>query len=310
MSVSRMFEMLYILLERDRVTAAELARRLEVSVRTVYRDAQALCEAGVPLYAERGRDGGLSILPGCKLSRALLTEQERSGVLSALRAMQQTGADDGQTLRRLSAFWGGDAPDWVRIDLADWSGKQDALIGTIKAAILGRQRLGFDYCGESGSPSSREVCPFTLWFKGRSWYLLAYCLSREAMRTFKLSRIRRVKPLEGGFPEQAYAAHRAYAPEIIADSTPLVPLTLRVDGCMAFRVLDDFLEEEITRLPDGSFLIRTAFPPGGWVISLVLSNGGHAEVLEPAKTREAAIWALRGALARYGEGNSSQNEKT
>ena len=62
MSVSRLFEMLYILLERDRVTAAELSRRLEVSVRTVYRDAQSLCEAGVPLYAERGRDGAVYCL--------------------------------------------------------------------------------------------------------------------------------------------------------------------------------------------------------------------------------------------------------
>ena len=310
MSVSRLFEMLYILLERDRVTAAELSRRLEVSVRTVYRDAQSLCEAGVPLYAERGRDGGLSILPGCKLSRALLTDQERSGVLAALRAMQQTGADDGQTLRRLSAFWGGDAPDWVRIDLADWSGKQDALIGTIKAAILGRQRLGFDYCGESGVSSAREVCPFTLWFKGHSWYLLAYCLSREAMRTFKLSRIRRIQLLDGDFPGQAFAAHQAYASETGADSTPLMPLVLRVDGCMAFRVLDDFREEEITRMPDGSFLIQTAFPPGSWTVSFILGYGGHAEVLAPAQTREAVISGLRSALARYGEENSSQDEKT
>ena len=148
MSVSRLFEMLYILLERDRVTATELAQRLEVSVRTVYRDAQALCEAGIPLCAERGRDGGLSILPGCRLNRALLTEQERSGVLAALRAMQQTGADDGQTLRRLSAFLGGDVPDWVRIDLSDWSGKQGTLIATIRSAILERRHLAFDYCGE------------------------------------------------------------------------------------------------------------------------------------------------------------------
>lgn len=310
MSVSRLFEMLYILLERDRVTAAELSRRLEVSVRTVYRDAQALCEAGVPLYAERGRDGGLSILPGCKLSRALLTEQERSGVLSALRAMQQTGADDGQTLRRLSAFWGNDAPDWVRIDLADWSGTQDALIATIKAAILGHRRLGFDYCGESGIPSAREVCPFTLWFKGQSWYLLAYCLSRGAMRTFKLSRIRRAQMLEGGFPEQAFAAHQSYAPKAAADGTPLVPLVLRVDGCMAFRVLDDFREEEITRMTDGSFLVRTAFPPGAWVISFILGYGGHAEVLEPENIRVAVLCELRRALIRYGEENSSQNEKT
>ena len=310
MSVSRMFEMLYILLERDRVTASELARRLEVSVRTVYRDAQALCEAGIPLCAERGRDGGLSILPGCRLNRALLTEQERSGVLAALRAMQQTGADDGQTLRRLSAFLGGDAPDWVRIDLADWSGKQGTLIATIRSAILERRHLAFDYCGESGLPAPREVCPLTLWFKGRAWYLHAYCLTRRTTRTFKLSRIRRAHIVEGGFPPEALAAAQAGIPREEAVQAPLIPLVLRVDGCMAFRVLDDFREEEITPLEDGGFLIRTAFPPGAWIVSFVLGYGEHAEVLEPVTTRNAVRDALRGALSRYEGENFPQNTKT
>ena len=310
MSVSRMFEMLYILLERDRVTAAELAARLEVSVRTVYRDAQALSEAGIPLYTERGRDGGLSILPGCKLRSALLTEQDRSALLAALRAMQQTGADDGQTLRRLSAFLGSDAPDWVRIDLADWSGTQDSLIATLKTAILERRLLAFDYYGEAGRSTAREVCPFTLWFKGRSWYLHAYCLTRGAMRTFKLSRIHRARIAEGSFPPEAYAASNASMPGEMPDAVPQVPLVLRVDGCMAFRVLDDFREEEITRQEDGSFLIRTAFPPGGWVVSFVLSYGGHAEVLAPEQTRVAVREALCAALARYDGENSSQDTKT
>ena len=301
MSVSRMFEMLYILLERDRVTAAELAALLEVSVRTVYRDAQALCEAGIPLYAERGRDGGLSILPGCKLKSALLTEQDKGTLLAALRATQQTGADDGQTLRRLSAFLGSDAPDWVRIDLADWSGTQDSLIATLKAAILGRKRLAFDYYGEAGRPTAREVCPFTLWFKGRSWYLHAYCLTRSAMRTFKLSRIRRAHIAEGGFPPEVHAAASEGTPGEIPGSAPLMPLVLRVDGWMAFRALDDFREAEVTQLEDGSFLIRTAFPPGEWVVSFILGYGGHAEVLAPEDMRLAVRNALSDALARYGK---------
>ena len=95
MSASRMFEMVYILLERDRITAAELAKRLEVSVRTVYRDAQALSEAGVPIYAERGREGGLCILPSFKLSRALLSEENRRVILSSLIAMGQSGTGSG-----------------------------------------------------------------------------------------------------------------------------------------------------------------------------------------------------------------------
>ena len=76
MQTSRLFRLLYILLERERVPAAELAQELEVSVRTVYRDVQSLCEAGVPLYAERGRNGGVAILPSFKLSRSMVSGAE------------------------------------------------------------------------------------------------------------------------------------------------------------------------------------------------------------------------------------------
>ena len=86
MQASRMFEMLYMLLERDKLTAAELAERLEVSVRTVYRDVQALSEAGMPVYADRGKGGGISILPSFKLSKSLLSEAERRSILASLQA--------------------------------------------------------------------------------------------------------------------------------------------------------------------------------------------------------------------------------
>ena len=145
MQVSRMFEMLYLLLENGRMSAPELARRLEVSVRTVYRDAQALSEAGMPVYAERGRDGGLCILPGHRLSASVLSESDRQGILAALRTMEQSGAGGADTLRRMSAFLGTSAPDWVQIDLSDWSGRQNALLTTLKDAILSQSVLAFDY---------------------------------------------------------------------------------------------------------------------------------------------------------------------
>ncbi|MCI7737456.1 MAG: YafY family transcriptional regulator [Clostridiales bacterium] len=300
MSVSRLFEMLYILLERDRVTAGELAQRLEVSVRTVYRDAQALCEAGIPLYAERGREGGLCLLPGCKLSKAYLTEEERRSVLSSLRALEQTGADDGQALRRLSAFWGSDTPDWVQIDLSDWSGHQGPLLATLKEAILKRQRLSFAYYGESGQPAQREVCPLRLCFKGRAWYLQAFCLLRGAMRLFKLSRIRQAQIVPGGFPAEAFEAVE-HAQLLSGEEAAPVTLsvTLHLDACMAYRVYDDFSDQELTHLEDGSFLVQAVYPAGAWIASMILSYGEHAEVLAPQALRLEIAQTLKKMCARY-----------
>lgn len=300
MQISRLFEMLYILLSRERVTAPELAQRFEVSVRTIYRDVQTLSEAGVPVYAERGREGGIRILPGFRLNQSLLSGEERESLLASLAAMAQTGASERETLRKLSAFWGTDAPDWVRIDLADWSGTQDTLVSTIKTAILGRQRLAFGYCASDGKQTDRLVCPIQLWFKGQAWYLRAYCLTRCAVRTFKLTRMRGVHPTPGGFPAEAIAAGQESAKKNDHRSEPTrIPIALRVDACMAYRIYDEFADASIAQQEDGSFLIRAAFPPGEWIVSMILGYAEHAEVLSPAALREEIAQRLKKMCARY-----------
>lgn len=297
MQISRMFEMLYLLLDNERMSAGELARRLEVSVRTVYRDAQALSEAGIPIYAERGRSGGLCILPTCKLSRALLSEEDRRSILASLRALQQSGAEDSATLRKMTAFLGDPGTDWVQIDLSDWSGQQGALLTTLKTAILGRRIVAFRYYAESGACTERSICPMQLLFKGRTWYLRAYCLLRGDHRLFKLTRIKRAQIVPGDFPAQALSAPPEQKEQ--KSGAPLVSLLLRIDGCMAFRVYDDFGEEQIALQPDGSFLVRASYPRGPWLASFVLSYGAHAQVLQPQALREEIAGTAKNLLALY-----------
>ena len=91
MQISRLFRLLYLLLERERIPASELAQTLEVSVRTIYRDVQTLGEAGIPVYAERGRDGGIAILPTFRLNKSMLSAGEKQDMLSALQALASTG---------------------------------------------------------------------------------------------------------------------------------------------------------------------------------------------------------------------------
>lgn len=299
MQISRLLRMLYILLERERITAAELARELEVSVRTVYRDAQALCEAGVPLYSEQGRSGGFSILPTYKLSKSMLNDEEQKSILSSLSAAAQSGAQDDELLGKLSAFFGAQSYDWVQIDFADWSGQQDQDIAVFKQAILQRQAISFDYYGEGGVMTQRTVCPFRLWFKGQAWYLRAYCLTRNAVRTFKLSRIKHPTLLAEGFPEAALAARQS---DVLTTDWPepeYMHLIIRADSCMAYRIYDDFSQESITRQEDGSFLIDTRFPQGAWIKSILLGYGAHAEVLEPKALCEEIRLEAEKMLTRY-----------
>ena len=213
--------------------------------------------------------------------------------------MEQCGAGGADTLRRMTAFLGTSAPDWVQIDLTDWSGRQNALLATLKEAILSQSVITFDYYGETGAATARRVCPRRLWFKGRTWYLLAYCLTRNAMRTFKLTRIKRAQIVPGAFPPQALAAIGAPPQKEEATAIPKIPVVLSIDARMAYRVYDDFEEDEITHLPDGSFLVRTAFPPGAWILSFILGYGDMAQVLEPEALRSEVRDALQKTLALY-----------
>ena len=98
MQINRLFEIVYLLLERGSVTASELAERFEVSTRTVYRDVEALSEAGVPVYATRGRRGGISLMENFSLNRSLLTAKEQDEILFALQSMKATSAAECEGL--------------------------------------------------------------------------------------------------------------------------------------------------------------------------------------------------------------------
>lgn len=131
---------------RDRISAAkpsphdgaELAKRFEVSVRTIYRDIDALSAAGVPVYAARG--GGVGLLPGYVLDRSLLTDGEQDEILYALRAMAAAGMG-GAALEKLAGLFQKSGDGWLEVDFSPWGSgpAEKRVFATLKTAILSRQ---------------------------------------------------------------------------------------------------------------------------------------------------------------------------
>ena len=154
MQSGRLFELLYLLLERGGMTVRELARRLEVSERTVRRDMEALSGAGVPIYAERGRNGGVRLLPGFVLNRTLLTQTEQDQILTALQTLQATGAGDERLLTHLQAVFRRSGWEWLDADFSDWSssGRQRERFALIRQAIVQRRLISFHrHCRQDGT---------------------------------------------------------------------------------------------------------------------------------------------------------------
>lgn len=279
MADSRLFRILYYLLEKGGATAPELAREMEVSQRTIYRDIEALSGAGVPVYAEPGRNGGIRLLGDHVLDKALFSEGERLELLTALQSLAATGfAQDREMLTKLSALFGLDAGDWLEVDFSRWgdfaSDKQR--FETLKTAVTRHRELRLTYENARGERTERTVQPLRLCFKSKEWYLKAFCLERQDFRLFKLNRISAPELTGKTFLPRPWPAEDA------PPSAAFPEVVLRFERGVAYRVYDEFDESQITPQPDGALVARARMPADDWLTGYLLSFGASVTVVEPA----------------------------
>lgn len=298
MQIGRLFEIVYLLLERGTVTAGELARRFEVSARTIHRDLEALCQAGIPVYTVRGCGGGIRLMDNFVLNKLVLSREERRGVLDALqglRAVNVEGAD--QALGKLSALLGA-GDDWIEVDFSAWSECDPAgeRFHRLKEAILSGRTVSFWYTGVGGQASARVVEPVKLVFRGGDWYLLAWCRGRCDYRYFKLTRM--TEP-EAGEPFTRRHAPPPREEKRKEEGAPLVEITARIAPEMAFRALDEMTPEQREIQPDGSVVVRFAREEALWLYSYLMSFGAGICILEPEHIRGELARRLRDAAGQY-----------
>ena len=170
MQESRLFRIVYFLLNRGQVTAAELAREFEVSVRTIYRDIDALSGAGIPVYAETGRNGGISLLDNYVLDRTLLSEKERQDILAALQSLSAAGNTcDKATLDKLSALFRLPSDNWYEVDFSRWGevAQDNNKFEDLKKAVVCHRCVQISYVGAYTAESSRKIHPLKLLYKSR-----------------------------------------------------------------------------------------------------------------------------------------------
>lgn len=196
-----MLQMAVMLVNRRRIKAKELAEFFGVSVRTIYRDAETISLAGIPIVAYPGLHGGLGIAEGYRMDRTVLSEEELAGMMLALQtvsgSLRDTRTEAAQ--EKLKALVTGvqaerfrDQMDSVRIDFGPWAHASALKAGVelLKAAIAAREIVGFTYCNARGETVFRNAEPYTLVLKNNHWYLYAFCLLKEEFRLFKVNRMR------------------------------------------------------------------------------------------------------------------------
>lgn len=302
MKVDRLIGILALLLQREKVTAPELAARFEVSRRTIGRDIDALCCAGIPVVTAQGAGGGISLMEGYSVDRGLLTSTELRAILEGLRSLDSVSGTDryAALMEKLcpgaAALLPGDPR--ILIDLSSWYG--DALrarIERIRGAIEARRAVGFRYLAPSGE-SRRAVEPGFLVYQWSGWYLWGWCRMRADFRLFKLNRMLEIEMLDA-FPPRPVplpdlSSARVFPPRYAVKA--VVPPRYR------WRLVEEYGENSFAEREDGMLLFSASFADADQVIAWILSFRGEVELIEPAELRPALREAGERLLTTYGTG--------
>ncbi|MFQ6837696.1 MAG: helix-turn-helix transcriptional regulator [Thomasclavelia spiroformis] len=285
MQESRLFKIIYYLIDRGKTTAPELAEKFEVSVRTIYRDIDIISSVGVPIYATQGKGGGIAILDGYTLDKSIFSNKEKEQILNSLQSFIVTkGENTDDLLRKLGALFHMQPTNWIEIDFSDWVHKTHAqnVFHDIKKAILDRYIISFEYFNNQGDKVVRHVQPFKLVFKSKSWYLYGFCILRTDYRFFKLTRIKNLKITEKKFLPRKI--------ENIIDAKiqveEVIRVTLKFDKRVAFRVYDEFSDKVVVE-NSGLLIVKTDLPNSNSLFSYLFTFGKYVEIIDPPNLRQA-----------------------
>jgi predicted DNA-binding transcriptional regulator YafY len=241
LKIDRLIGILTYLLQKEKTTTLELSERFEVSRRTIMRDIDALSQAGIPICTTQGGDGGVSIMPGYKINKSVLTTDELQSIITGLKSLDSISK--ASNIERLIEKLSPDnnamisLNEYIIIDLS--SHYKDSLsekIGLIKQSITDGLLIEFDYYYNKGE-MRRRIEPYFIQFKWTSWYVYGFCTERQDFRLFKLNRLWNMKSTDEHFQPRII-------PKDATERTGVFPdpynVKLLFDKSIRFRLIEDY----------------------------------------------------------------------
>jgi predicted DNA-binding transcriptional regulator YafY len=323
MRASRLMSMLALLQVRGRVSAQVLADELEVSLRTVYRDLEALNSAGIPIYATRGRTGGFALVDGYRSRPSALTGDEAEalfltglpgpaaelglgGVLAAteLKLLAGLPPDLRERAARIRDRFHLDAPGWLR------EADPPPRLSLIADAVWAQRRVRVRYERSNRAVVDRRLDPLGIVLKAGTWYVVANADGSRSPRTYRVSRVREAVTLDETFERpddfdlQAHWAdyQRDYARRVYRGSATV---RLSPAGCELLFLLGPIVARaarDAMGEPDADGWVRTTVPIESTrhALHALMQLGPEVEVLEPPELRELVAASARELARRYG----------
>lgn len=272
------------MLNKELVTAKYLAEKHEVSVKTIQRDMETLNMAGIPVYSMKGMKGGYGILDSYKFDNKLMSTQEVNLLKSMLDSLSSVYSNKSleSLLEKLESARITDVNSEkanIKVDMTPWN-KVDKLqekIKLISDTIEQSQILRIEYHNSNGECLLREIEPYELVLRHGRWYMLAYCLQKKNIRTFKVNRISTMEITNRHFDLRDYKSIQKDESTMRDD----VKKVLRFNKEVYYRVVDVFNVDEIIKITEENVIVVTYLELDSWLIPIILSFGDDVKVIEP-----------------------------
>lgn len=302
MKIDRLIGILSILLQNEKVTAPYLAEKFEVSRRTINRDVEDICKAGIPLVTTQGTNGGITIAEGYKIDKTLLTSHELQSILTGLKGLDSVSGTkkysrliDKLSVKNRSVY---SSTDHILVNLASYyKGSLAPKIEMIQTAIDESRLISFQYYANSGE-SKRVLEPYLIVFQWTSWYVWGYCRQKEDMRLFKLNRLWNLTVEDNVFLPRTL-------PEYDGDIENVFPDHYQVHALFhpsaKWRLIEEYGIDCYTVADDGRLSFRFGFASKENLVSWILSFGNLAELIEPVHIRDEIYSIVKKMYTAYSE---------
>lgn len=301
MKIDRLIGILSILLQKEKVTAPELAEKYEVSRRTINRDIEALCKAGIPIVTAQGQNGGISIMEGYKIDNTLLTSADMQAILAGLGSLDSVSGTDqvAQLMEKLSVGASTLIPGSqnILIDLSSWYKESLApKIDYIRKAMDGHYTVCFHYYAPKRE-SERIIEPYYLIFRWSSWYVWGYCRERKDYRLFKINRMEELR-LGDPFPTKS-------VPFPDLSNERIFPGGIRVKALFEpeckWRLVEEFGKDCFEEQEDGKLLFHADYTDAENLLTWLLTFRDQVILLEPEELRKELMDLIEKMGRRYKE---------
>lgn len=302
MKTDRLIALTIYLLNREVVSAAALAKRFEVSKRTIQRDIEVLNQAGIPIVSAYGTNGGYEILDGFKLAKQIAGVRDYANIITALKglgtAFQESSILD--TLEKTLSFIPEDNQHiFMDLSAAREGIRTEEYLLLMDKAITTKTLLSIEYTDANLVKSRRQIEPLALSYQWYSWYLFAYCLTKEDYRCFKLQRITKCEIIPGIFRNHPENIELLMQSKLSLDTRNYNCVRLLCNRDIKSQALEYFPTSVREDLTNGDIILTLQVPYERMWFSLLMGFGNQIQVLEPEELKIRLALKAKEILTLY-----------